>query len=40
MGVSDLLIIDTPDAILVAHKNFAQSINNIVAKLEKRKTSF
>ena len=39
MGVSDLLIIDTPDAILVAHKNFAQSINNIVAKLEKNNRS-
>ena len=39
MGISDLLIIDTPDAILVAHKNFAQSINNIVAKLEKNNRS-
>jgi len=34
LGVSGLLIVDTPDALLVAHKNYAQNINNIVAKLE------
>lgn len=34
VGVEDLLIVDTPDAVLVAHKDHAQDVKNIVAKLK------
>jgi mannose-1-phosphate guanylyltransferase / mannose-6-phosphate isomerase len=33
IGVSDITIIDTQDALLVARKNISQNINNFVEKL-------
>lgn len=37
IGVHDLVIIDTPDALLVAHKDSAQKVKNIVDVLKARK---
>ena len=37
LGVKDLVIIDTPDALLVAHKDSAQKVKNIVDTLKSRK---
>lgn len=34
VGVQDLIVVDTPDALLVAHKNHAQSVKNIYASLK------
>ncbi len=34
LGTQDLLIIDTPDALLVAHRNQAEAVKDVVAKLE------
>lgn len=34
IGVEDLLIVDTPDALMVAHKDCAQDVKHIVAKLK------
>lgn len=36
LGVKDLLIVDTPDAVLVAEKGSAEQVRNVVAELEKR----
>ncbi|MGH6610957.1 MAG: cupin domain-containing protein [Burkholderiaceae bacterium] len=35
VGVEDLVVIDTPDAVLVAHKESSQQVKDIVAKLRK-----
>jgi len=35
VGVSDLIVVDTPDAVLVAHKNSAQDVKHIVGMLKK-----
>ncbi|HKO68135.1 MAG TPA: mannose-1-phosphate guanylyltransferase/mannose-6-phosphate isomerase [Burkholderiaceae bacterium] len=35
VGVEDLVVIDTPDAVLVAHKDSSQQVKDIVAKLKK-----
>lgn len=35
VGVEDLVVIDTPDAVLVAHKESSQHVKEIVAKLRK-----
>ena len=35
LGTKDLLIIDTPDAVLVAERGFAEQVKDVVAKLEK-----
>jgi mannose-1-phosphate guanylyltransferase/mannose-6-phosphate isomerase len=35
LGVSGLVIIDTPDALLISDKKYVQNIKNIVKKLEK-----
>ena len=35
VGVEDLIIVDTPDALLVAHKDHAQDIKAITAQLKK-----
>ena len=35
LGVQDLLIIDTPDALLVSHKDKAEQVKNVVTHLEK-----
>jgi mannose-1-phosphate guanylyltransferase len=37
LGVEDLVIVDTPDALLVAHRNKAQQVSKIVKALEDRK---
>jgi mannose-1-phosphate guanylyltransferase/mannose-6-phosphate isomerase len=34
LGTQDLLIIDTPDALLVAHVSHAEAVKEVVAKLE------
>ncbi|CAI8863907.1 mannose-1-phosphate guanylyltransferase [Pseudomonas donghuensis] len=36
VGVKDLIVIDTPDALLVAHKDHAQDVKHIVAQLKSR----
>ena len=36
VGVHDLLVVDTPDALLVAHRDRAQQVGEIVKMLEKR----
>lgn len=36
VGVADLMIIDTPDALLVAHPDRAQDVKQVVARLKKR----
>ena len=35
LGTEDLLIIDTPDAVLVAHRDYAEQVKDVVARLEK-----
>ncbi len=35
VGISDLMIIDTPDALLVAHPDRAQDVKKVVAQLKK-----
>jgi mannose-1-phosphate guanylyltransferase / mannose-6-phosphate isomerase len=37
LGTDELLIIDTPDALLVAHRNNAEEVKDVVAKLEATK---
>ncbi len=39
IGIKDLVIIDTPDAILVADKNQSQAIKKVVATLDKQERS-
>ena len=34
VGVSDLIVVDTPDAVLVAHRDRAQDVKQIVAQLK------
>jgi mannose-1-phosphate guanylyltransferase / mannose-6-phosphate isomerase len=34
LGTQDLLIIDTPDAVLVAHRDHAERVKEVVARLE------
>lgn len=36
VGVHDLIVIDTPDALLVAHKNQSQQVRQVVAELKAR----
>ena len=36
VGVEDLMIVDTPDALLVAHPDQAQNVKQVVAQLKKR----
>jgi hypothetical protein len=37
VGVSNLIVIDTPDALLIADRNSAQQVGEIVKVLEKQK---
>ncbi len=37
LGVDNLMIINTPDAVLVADKNQAQQVKSIITKIEKQK---
>lgn len=34
VGVQDLLVVDTPDAVLIAHKDHAQDVKHIVSQLK------
>lgn len=34
LGVENLLVIDTPDAVLVAHRDYAERVKDVVAQLE------
>lgn len=34
IGLKDLMVIETPDAVLVVHKDYAQEVKNIVAQLK------
>ena len=36
LGVKDLIVVDTPDALLIADRNRAQDVGNLVKALEKR----
>ena len=36
LGTNDLLIVDTPDALLVAHRSSAEQVKNVVAEMERR----
>jgi mannose-1-phosphate guanylyltransferase / mannose-6-phosphate isomerase len=36
IGLQDILIVDTPDALLVAHRDFAQKVKNVVDILKSR----
>ncbi len=36
VGAQDLIVVDTPDALLVAHKNHAQSVKAIYSKLKNK----
>ena len=37
LGVKDLIVVDTPDALLVAHRDCAQRVGDVVRALEKLK---
>jgi len=37
LGVSDLIVVDTPDALLVAARDRAQGVGEILKHLEQRK---
>jgi mannose-1-phosphate guanylyltransferase / mannose-6-phosphate isomerase len=39
LGTQDLLIVDTPDALLVAHRESAEQVKDVVARLEMANTS-
>ena len=39
LGTQDLLIIDTPDALLVAHKDAAEQVKDVVHRLEQASTA-
>jgi mannose-1-phosphate guanylyltransferase / mannose-6-phosphate isomerase len=39
LGTADLLIIDTPDAVLVAHRDSAEEVRSVVARLEQTSTA-
>ena len=36
LGVKDLVIVDTPDALLIAHRSRAQEVGELVKKLEQQ----
>jgi mannose-1-phosphate guanylyltransferase len=37
VGVSDLVVVDTPDALLIASRARAQDVGNVVQQIEQRK---
>ncbi len=39
VGLDDIIVIETPDAVLVAHKNHAQSVKEVVNRLKQDKRS-
>ena len=36
VGVRDLIVVETPDALLVCHRDRAQDVKKVVEELEKR----
>ncbi len=36
LGTSDLFIIDTPDAVLISHRDYAEQVKEVVAELNKQ----
>jgi len=36
VGVDNLIVVDTPDALLIAHKDHAQDVRDVVAELKQR----
>jgi mannose-1-phosphate guanylyltransferase/mannose-6-phosphate isomerase len=39
VGLDDMIVVETPDAVLVAHKNRAQDVKEIVTRLKNNKRS-
>jgi mannose-1-phosphate guanylyltransferase/mannose-6-phosphate isomerase len=39
VGLKDIIVVETADAVLVAHKDHAQEVKTVVAELKKRKRS-
>jgi mannose-1-phosphate guanylyltransferase / mannose-6-phosphate isomerase len=39
IGVSDLLVVDTPDALLISHRTRSQEVKDVVAALDAQKSS-
>jgi mannose-1-phosphate guanylyltransferase/mannose-6-phosphate isomerase len=39
VGVDDLIVVDTPDALLVAHKDASQAVKEVVARLKQTGTT-
>lgn len=39
VGVSDLLVVDTPDALLISHHSRAQAVKDVVATLDAQKST-
>ena len=37
LGIKDLIVVDTPDALLIADRSRAQEVGAIVKELEERK---
>lgn len=37
IGLKDIVVVETPDAVLIAHKGNSQQVKNVVARLEKNK---
>jgi hypothetical protein len=37
VGVKDLVIVDTPDALLIVHRARSQEVGDIVKKLEQQR---
>ena len=37
LGVDDLIVVDTPDALLVARRDLAQQVGDVVKALERQK---
>ncbi len=39
VGLDDIIVVETPDAVLVAHKNHAQDVKEVVSRLKSEKRS-
>ena len=37
LGVEDLIVVDTPDALLIANRGRTQEVKSIIAELRRRK---
>lgn len=38
IGLKDLIVVDTPDAVLICHRSQAQAVKDVVEQLKRRKT--